>query len=51
LVDDAIAFAQRVGAKKTYLVHVTHEIGYHDDANRRLPEGFEFPYDGQVIEV
>lgn len=46
LVDDAIAFAQRVGAKKTYLVHVTHEIGFHDDANSRLPEGFEFPYDG-----
>ena len=51
LVDDAIAFAQRVGVKKTYLVHVTHEIGYHDDANRCLPERFEFPYDGQVIEV
>ena len=46
LVDDAIAFAQRVGAKKTYLVHVTHEIGFHDDANSRLPEGYEFPYDG-----
>ena len=46
LVDDAIVFAQRVGAKKTYLVHVTHEIGFHDDANSRLPEGFEFPYDG-----
>lgn len=46
LVDDAIAFAQRVGVKKTYLVHVTHEIGFHDDANSRLPEGFEFPYDG-----
>ena len=51
LVDDAIAFAQRVGAKKTYLVHVTHEIGFHDDANSRLPEGFEFPYDGLTFSV
>ena len=51
LVDDAIAFARRVGAKKTYLVHVTHEIGFHDDANNRLPEGFEFPYDGQELMI
>ena len=50
LVDDAIAFSRRVGARKTYLVHVTHDIGYHHIANNRLPDGFEFPYDGQVIE-
>jgi phosphoribosyl 1,2-cyclic phosphate phosphodiesterase len=49
LVDDAIAFAKRVGAKKTYLVHVTHDIGFHDDANRRLPEGVEFAYDGEEV--
>lgn len=51
LVDDAISFSQRIGARKTYLIHVTHEIGFHDEANRRLPENFMFPYDGQTIEV
>ena len=51
LVDDAIAFSQRIGAGKTYLIHVTHEIGFHDEANSRLPENVYFPYDGQVIEV
>lgn len=51
LVDDAIAFSERVGAKRTYFVHCTHDIGYHDNANKRLPDGFEFAYDGQVIEV
>ena len=51
LVDDAIAFARRVGAKRTCLIHVTHEIGLHDEANSRLPEGVEFPYDGMQIEL
>jgi len=51
LVDDAIKFARKVGAKQTYFVHVTHLIGLHDDANRRLPEGFQFAYDGLVIDV
>jgi phosphoribosyl 1,2-cyclic phosphate phosphodiesterase len=49
LVDDAIAFSRKIGAKHTYLVHLTHYIGFHDEANKRLPEGFEFAYDGQEI--
>ena len=46
LVDDAIAFSRRVGATHTYLTHLTHLIGFHDEANKRLPEGIEFAYDG-----
>lgn len=49
LVDDAVAFSRRIGAKRTYLIHLTHDIGFHDIANSRLPEGFFFPFDGEVI--
>jgi phosphoribosyl 1,2-cyclic phosphate phosphodiesterase len=51
LVSDAIAFSRRIGASKTYLIHVTHDIGLYDEANSRLPEGFLFPYDGMEITV
>lgn len=51
LVDDAIAFANRVGAKQTYLIHVTHQIGFHDEAESRLPENIHVAYDGLVIDV
>lgn len=51
LVDDAIAFAQEIGAQRTYLTHVTHDIGTHDLACLRLPDGVLFAYDGQTIEV
>ncbi len=51
LVADAIEVSRRIGAKKTYFTHVTHQIGFHDEANRRLPEGFEFGYDGMEIKV
>ncbi len=50
LVDDAVRFAHRVGAKRTYLTHLTHDIGTHDIANSRLPQGVEFAYDGLTIE-
>ncbi len=51
LVDDAILLAQKVKAEKTYLIHLTHDIGTHSQANKRLPEGVEFAYDGQVLNV
>lgn len=49
LADDAIAFSRMIGARETYLIHVTHDIGFHDIANARLPHGFHIPYDGEII--
>lgn len=51
LVDDAIAVARRIGAKRTYFTHVTHEIGFHDEANSRLSEGFFFGFDGLSFDI
>ena len=51
LVKDAVAFAKRLGARKTYLIHVTHQIGLYEEANKRLPDGFQIPYDGMEISV
>lgn len=49
LVDDALAFAHRVGAKQTLLIHVCHDIGLHESVNRLLPKGVELAYDGQEV--
>ena len=51
LVEDAVKFSKRVGAKRTYLTHLTHRIGLHENACRQLPEGFTFAYDGLIIEI
>ena len=51
LVDDAIALAQKINAQKVYLIHVTHDIGIHCEANKKLPEGICFAYDGMCIDV
>lgn len=51
LVDEAIAFSRRLGARRTFLTHLTHEIGLHGEADKRLPDGFHFAYDGLQIEV
>ena len=48
---DAVAFAKRVGAEHTYLIHPSHDIGLHDEVCRSLPCDIELAYDGQVVEV
>lgn len=51
LVDDAIAFSRRIGARQTWFIHTTHRIGLIDEADRCLPPGFRFAYDGLRIDV
>lgn len=49
LVADAVAFAKGVGARRTLLTHLCHDIGLHEEANAKLPDGVELAYDGQAI--
>lgn len=51
LVDDAVRFAHRVGARRTLLTHLCHDVGLHAEASKRLPDGVELAYDGQELEV
>ncbi len=45
LISDAIEFSRKLGARRTYLVHMTHNIGLHAEAQKRLPESVFFAYD------
>ena len=51
LVDEAIDFARKVGAKVTYFTHMNHEIGLHAEASRLLPPGFHLAFDGEVLQL
>ncbi len=49
-VEQAIAWAKRIGAKQTYLTHIAHELG-HEETNRMLPQGVAMSYDGLEVAV
>jgi phosphoribosyl 1,2-cyclic phosphate phosphodiesterase len=46
-VQEAIAVARRIGARRTIFTHMTHEVDHEDP----LPPGVEFGYDGLVFDV
>lgn len=43
--EQSLAAAQRIGARRTVLIHMTHEMEYHA-LSARLPAGVEVGYDG-----
>jgi len=44
-LDEAVAFAEKVQAKKTWLTHIAHELE-HDEINKILPPQIALSYDG-----
>lgn len=49
-VEQALSWAQRAGARHTWLTHIAHELG-HEETNRTLPEGVRLAYDGLKLPV
>ena len=47
-LDEAVAVAERVGARQTYLTHISHELDY-EATNAALPPSVRLAYDGLRI--
>jgi phosphoribosyl 1,2-cyclic phosphate phosphodiesterase len=50
-LEEALAFAQEIGAEKTYFTHISHRLGTHQKISELLPAGVELAYDGLYIEL
>lgn len=48
---EAVEFAQRVGARNTYLIHMSHGAGLQSESESVLPENVHFAYDGLEIDI
>jgi len=48
-VSQAIDCAQQIGARITYLIHLTHEVD-HEELEAQLPAGVRLAYDGLELE-
>lgn len=49
-IDQAVDTARRIGAQKTYFIHMTHTVK-HEEVDARLPDGINLAYDGLVLEI
>lgn len=49
-IPEAIEAASKIGALKTYLIHMSHDVN-HAEVNNSLPPGIELAYDELVLEI
>ena len=49
-VRQAVLFAEKVGAKETYFIHMSHRAGMHAVMNAKFRPHIQFAYDGLILE-
>ena len=48
-LEEALAIAEKVGARATYLIHLSHQMGRHAEVHATLPQGVFLSHDGLQI--
>ena len=48
-LEEAIAFAEEIGAEKTYFTHISHRLGKHQTVSDMLPPHIKLAYDGLAL--
>jgi phosphoribosyl 1,2-cyclic phosphate phosphodiesterase len=49
-IDEAVLFAKKVGAKKSYITHLSHEIDF-ETISKELPLEVQLAYDGLTLKI
>ena len=50
-LEDALRIIKRVSPRKAYLIHMSHQMGLHDEVSKQLPDNVCFAHDGLQIEI
>lgn len=50
-LEEALEFAELVGAKKTYFTHISHLMGFHDEVEKKLPKNVHLAYDNLQLKI
>ena len=48
-LEEAAAVAEQIGAQQTYFVHMSHEMGLHQEVNSSLQPNLQLAHDGLTI--
>ncbi|HWW41396.1 MBL fold metallo-hydrolase, partial [Pedobacter sp.] len=45
-LEEAVTFAKKINAEVTYLTHISHNLGLHNEVEKVLPDNIRLAYDG-----
>ncbi|PDS21694.1 MBL fold metallo-hydrolase [Flavobacterium branchiophilum] len=50
-LEEALDFIKKINPKKSYLTHISHTFGFHQDIENNLPENVFLAYDNLILNV
>jgi len=50
-LEEALAFIDEIKPQKTYITHISHKLGFHDEVEKILPKNVFLAYDNLKISV
>lgn len=50
-LEEALAFVEKVNPGKTYITHISHMMGFHDEVEKSLPNNVHLAYDNLIINI
>lgn len=50
-LEEALNFIKEVSPEKAYLTHIGHQLGFHEEVQKELPENVFLAYDNLKIEI
>ena len=50
-ITEALEIVAKVKPQKTYLTHISHLLGKHNDVQKELPENVFLAYDGLILNL
>lgn len=50
-LEEALEFIKEVGPEKAFLTHISHQLGFHEEVQKELPENVFLAYDNLKIEI
>ena len=48
---EAIEIIKAINPKKTFLTHISNQLGFHKEVSKKLPENIFLAYDGMEINL
>lgn len=50
-LDEALKLVRELNPKRTYFTHISHHLGFHEEAEKNLPDGVYLAYDNLEINI
>ena len=50
-LEEALAFIEKINPERAYLTHISHLMGFHEEASKQLPENVFMAYDTLKIKI